>query len=102
MHGKLAAVAAQTLQNQAAGPGGGIDNVSSNEVPEADLGSTVVQGNDGSQVTAANTPIVGNGAAAGGGIDDHGAAAVTLMTSPVLKNKPDICVPVSSIAGCTG
>jgi hypothetical protein len=56
------------------------------------------------QVTATGTEITRNMAGAGGGgIYVTGpAAAVTLTTSPVLRNRPDNCEPANTITGCTG
>jgi hypothetical protein len=51
-------------------------------------------------VTASETPIVHNTAAAGGGIYDSAGGTVTLTNSPVLYNKPDNCEPPGSITGC--
>jgi hypothetical protein len=55
-------------------------------------------------MTAENSQITSNRAAAGGGgiYDDGPNAISTLTTGSPAGNKPDNCEPAGSITGCTG
>jgi predicted outer membrane repeat protein len=79
--GNLSLTDSQVTGNHARASGGGIYN-------------------DSGEVDAASTRIAVNTAAAGGGIDTHGAVTVTLTASTVIKNIPDNCEPPGSITGC--
>jgi predicted outer membrane repeat protein len=98
--------------NHARRDGGGIYSAGGRFTVASFTGSTISGNHAGiygggiysqAEVDAADTRIVRNTAASGGGgIYGDVDATVTLTNSPVLGNKPDNCEPPGSITGCTG
>ena len=78
-----------TLRGNSAGLGGGVANLA--------------EGPNTASVTISTSRIAGNRARmAGGGIyNQPGSTVITLHLSKVIKNQPDNCAPVHTIAGCT-
>jgi hypothetical protein len=76
--------------NRAGGDGGGI----ANGVPLPGPMPLV-----GGALKLVNTVVIGNTAAAGGGIFNH-LGTVTLVNALIIANHPDNCEPAGSITGC--
>jgi predicted outer membrane repeat protein len=104
-----------TIEENKAGDGGGIYG---GEDSVFDLSAVVLAGNaatgdgggldsdgapDFSFVGLTGTTVMGNRAAAGGGIyDGPGAYAALGPGSSVTGNRPDNCAPPGTVTGCTG
>ncbi len=89
--GVLTITFSQVRNNVASGLGGGILEASPN--PDGTLGP-------GNPLTLKFSLVTGNSAAQGGGIYAVAGSPVTLKITFVIRNVPDNCFPLGSIAGC--
>jgi len=81
----------QVRNNVASGIGGGI--LEASPEPDGSLGP-------GNALTLTFSLVTGNSAAQGGGIFAVAGSPVTLKVTFVIRNVPDNCFPLGSIAGC--
>ena len=93
--GVLTITASQVNGNTASGLGGGIADVGINTdgTPTAPAGTLVVKLSVVTRNTAGQD---------GGGLYTSAGSPVTLKASLIVKNQPDNCVPLGSVAGCFG